>query len=260
MPQPSVVIHPDGQLLAKATAARLVTRIVDTQAARGSAALVLTGGGIGIATLEQLATAPARDAVDWRRLDLWWGDERFLARGDPDRNETQARSALLDHVDLDPQRVRPLPATDDAEGTTPEHAAQHYAQQLHAAVGPQEHTAVPQFDVCLLGIGPDAHVASLFPEQPALYEEERSVVAVHGAPKPPPTRLTLTLDAIRCARQVWLLASGEDKAAAVRMAVSGGGSIQVPAAGVRGSERTLYLLDRAAAGELPRNMTSPGVL
>ncbi|MDS1268750.1 6-phosphogluconolactonase [Lipingzhangella sp. LS1_29] len=260
MSHPSVVIHPDGELLARATAARLVTRIVDAQAARGAASVVLTGGGIGIATLEQLAVAPARDAVDWQRLDVWWGDERFLPRGDPDRNETQARAALLDRVPLDPNRIRPFAASDDADEATPERAAEQYAQALRHATRAQDHAPVPWFDVCLLGIGPDAHVASLFPEQPAVYEEERSVVAVHGAPKPPPTRLTLTFPAIRNARQVWLLAAGAAKAPAVRLAVSGGGPVQVPAAGAWGREQTLYLVDESAAGELPRSMASPGVL
>lgn len=261
MPQPSVVVHPDGELLARAAAARLVTRLVDAQSARGSASVALTGGGIGVATLRQLAVAPARDAVDWRSLDVWWGDERFLPAGHPERNETQARAALLDHVSVSAERVHPMPAADDGpDNADPERAAERHARELLAATRPEEHAPVPQFDVCLLGIGPDAHVASLFPEQPALYEEERSVVAVHGAPKPPPTRLTLTLTALGCAREVWILASGSEKAGAVRMAVAEGGPVQVPAAGARGRERTLYLLDRAAAGELPPSMAAPGVL
>jgi 6-phosphogluconolactonase len=106
------------------------------------------------------------------------------------------------------------------------------------------------FDVLLLGVGPDAHVASLFPEEPALYEE-RSVVAVRGAPKPPPTRISLTLPTIRAAAEVWLVVSGEDKAGAVRLALSGAGEVQVPAAGARGRQRTMWLLDRAAASQLP---------
>ncbi|KWX10210.1 6-phosphogluconolactonase, partial [Carbonactinospora thermoautotrophica] len=99
MTTPTVLVHRDADLLAQAIAARLVTRLVDVQTARGSASLVLTGGGIGIKTLAALAASPARDAVDWRRLDIWWGDERFLPSGHPDRNETQARQALLDEVD-----------------------------------------------------------------------------------------------------------------------------------------------------------------
>src|SRR6201992_815596 len=108
MSTPQVVIHRGASLLAKAAAARLVTRLVDAVTAHGSASLVLTGGGIGTAVLTELDAAPARDAVDWRHVDIWWGDERFLPSGDPERNETGARDALLDHVDVDPARVHPM--------------------------------------------------------------------------------------------------------------------------------------------------------
>ena len=107
MSTPEVLIHHDAMLLARAAAARLVTCLVDRQAAAGSASLVLTGGGIGTAVLAELAAAPARDAVDWRLLDIWWGDERFLPAGHRERNETGAREALLRHLDADPARVRP---------------------------------------------------------------------------------------------------------------------------------------------------------
>jgi 6-phosphogluconolactonase len=110
--------------------------------------------------------------------------------------------------------------------------------------------------VLMLGLGPDAHVASLFPGLPALYEE-RPVVAVHGAPKPPPTRLTLTLPALRTARDVWIMAAGEAKAKAARLALSDAGPVQVPAAGARGRGQTLFLLDRAAARELPPDLARP---
>ncbi|MFF3670358.1 6-phosphogluconolactonase [Microtetraspora malaysiensis] len=249
MSVPNVIVHRDAEVLAQAVAARLITRLADTQAARGSAHLVLTGGTVGIATLAALAGSKARDAIDWRALDVWWGDERFLPAGDPERNETGARTALLDHVDVDPARVHAMPAADS--GLTAEEAAEVYAAELEKASRPEDHGPVPSFDVLLLGMGPDSHVASLFPGQPALYEEERAVVAVHGAPKPPPTRLSLTLPAISAAREVWVVAAGAEKAQAVHLALSGAGPIQVPAAGARGSRRTLFLLDRAAAGKIP---------
>src|SRR4051794_28027384 len=87
---PLVVVHRDAVLLARAVAARLVTALVDAQAARGHASAVLTGGGIGIATLREIAASPARDAVDWSALDIWWGDERFLPMAHPERNDAQA--------------------------------------------------------------------------------------------------------------------------------------------------------------------------
>lgn len=255
MTAPVVLVHRDQELLAKAAAARLVTRLVDVQAARGGAHLVLTGGGAGTAVLAEIAATPARDAVDWSHLDIWWGDERYLPAGHADRNETGARAALLDHVDIDPKRVHAMPAA--AGGLTPEDAAESYAAELRAATRPEDHGPVPSFDVLMLGLGPDAHVASLFPGMPALYDE-RPVVAVRGAPKPPPTRLSLTLPAIRSAREVWIIAAGESKAGAVRLALSDAGPVQVPGAGARGRQRSLFLLDRAAANRLPLGIGGMG--
>lgn len=255
-----VVVHPDAELLAHAAAARLSVLLLDAQAQRGGAAVVLTGGGVGTAVLRSLAASPARDAVDWRRVDLWWGDERFLPPGDPERNETSARAALLDRLPLDPTRVHPMPADAPAgsrgAGGDPEAAAARYAEELAAAADGTP-GSVPAFDVLLLGVGPDGHVASLFPGRrtPA---EGSSVVAVRDAPKPPPTRLSLTMPALCSAREVWLLAAGAEKADAVRTAssVTAGGdgdrSAEAPPAGlVRGRGRTLWLVDRDAARGLP---------
>ncbi|MGZ4612109.1 MAG: 6-phosphogluconolactonase [Kineosporiaceae bacterium] len=251
----TVVVHADAALLAEAAAARLVTRIVDAQAAQGLAQIVLTGGGVGTATLKALAATPARDAVDWAAVEVWWGDERFLPPGHADRNETQAREALLDHVPLDPARVHPMPAVRDPWGDDVDAAAAAYADELRAAAPPWERTGVPAFDVLLLGVGPDGHVASLFPEHPALYETERTVVGVRGSPKPPPVRTSLTMPVIRTASEVWLLAAGAEKAAAVAMALSSAGEVAVPAAGAQGTRATLWLLDRAAAAKVPPALT-----
>jgi 6-phosphogluconolactonase len=249
-----VLVHHDASLLAKAAAARLVTKLVDVQASGGNAHLVLTGGGIGTALLAELAAAPALGAVEWRHLDFWWGDERFLPSGHPDRNEAQAEQALLRYIDADPARVHRMPGTDGLDGNDPEAAAARYAGELRHAARPEDHGPVPAFDVLLLGIGPEGHVASLFPGMPALYDD-RTVVAVRGAPKPPPIRLTMTLPAIQRAREVWILAAGPEKAGAVRLALSDAGPVQVPAAGARGQLRTLFLLDKAAAAQLPPQLS-----
>lgn len=251
MSPPQIRVHRDATALAEAVADRLVTQVVEAQSARGAASVVLTGGGVGTAVLAVLARAATRSAIDWPRLDLWWGDERFLPRGHPDRNETQARAALLDSVPLDPARVHPMPASDGPDGPDPEAAAERYAAELAAAAQLGNHGGVPTFDVLMLGVGPDAHVASLFPEQAALYETVRTVVGVRGSPKPPPIRITMTLPTIRSATQVWLIAAGAEKAGAIRLALSGAGAVQVPAAGARGRSRTLVLLDEAAAISLP---------
>jgi 6-phosphogluconolactonase len=241
----SVVIYRDEALLASAVAARLVTALADAQAERGSASVVLTGGGIGTAVLAALAQAPARDAIAWPHLDVWWGDERFQPTGDPERNETGARAALLDHVAVDPARVHPMPGPDGPDGDSPEAAASRYASWLADAYG-----VVPSFDVLMLGIGPEGHVASLFPHMPAL-TDSRSVVAVHDSPKPPPTRLSLTFGSIQAAREVWILASGGEKADAIAAVVAGASPADVPAAGAIGRERTLVLVDRDAAAKIP---------
>jgi 6-phosphogluconolactonase len=256
MSVPEVVVYRDGPLLAQAVAARLVTGLTDAFAARGGASVVLTGGGIGTKVLAELAAAPARDAIDWPHLDIWWGDERFVPAGDPDRNETGARAALLDHVGVDPARVHAMPGPDGPDGDDPEAAAARYAAWLADAAlagtgGSGGHGPVPSFDVLMLGIGPEGHVASLFPGQPAL-GDSRPVVAVRDSPKPPPTRLSLTLPSLQAAREVWILASGEEKADAVALALTGDGPDgPVPAAGARGRQRTLFLLDSAAAAKVP---------
>lgn len=251
MSRPDVVVHATMEVLASAVAARLVTRIVDIQTASGSASLVLTGGGIGIAVLRELASTQAAAAVDWRELDIYWSDERFLPSGHPERNETQAREALLDHVDVDPARIHPMGASDGPWDGDPDAAARAYEELLRSRRRPPDRGSVPSFDICCLGLGAEGHVGSVFPGSPASYETERAVIGVRGSPKPPPTRITLTLPAIRCAAEVWLIVSGSAKAAAVTMALRGAGEVQLPAAGATGRRRTLWLLDRAAAAKLP---------
>ncbi len=244
MTSPTVVVHRNAELLAESVCARLMTALIDVQASGRVPSWVLTGGTIADRVHRAVAASPARDAVDWSRVDLWWGDERFLPSGAEERNETQARAALLDQLPLDPGRVHPMPAADhgvdDLEG-----AAARYADELRAAGGDGGGSG-PLFDVLMLGVGPDGHVASLFPGLPALYDD-RPVAAVRDAPKPPPTRLTLTLGTLGRAREVWFIASGEEKAAAVHRALSGSDVVDTPAAGPRGLHRTRWLLDEAAA-------------
>ncbi|MDX6236392.1 MAG: 6-phosphogluconolactonase [Kribbellaceae bacterium] len=248
MSETAVEVHADPAVLAQVVAARLVVKLIDAQADRGAAGVVLTGGRIAAAVFLAVRDLPARDAVDWSRVDVWWGDERFLPSGHPERNETQAREVLLDVLPLDPSRVHPMPPSDGPDGADPEAAAARYADTLATAARPGT-ASLPHFDVLMLGVGEDGHVASVFPEHPVGYET-RPVSAVRGSPKPPPVRITLTLPAINTAEEVWLVASGADKARAVGMALAGAGALQLPAAGVHGVERTRWLLDRAAATEV----------
>ncbi len=245
MSAPEVVVHPDADVLASATAARLITTLIDVQASGRIPRIVLTGGGSGIGLLAQLNSSSARDAVDWKRVELYWGDDRFVPGDDPERNEKQARDALLDHVPLDPALVHPMAASDGEFGPDVDAAAEAYAR----IIGPH-----PVFDVVMLGIGPEGHVASIFPESPAVFDQ-RSVVAVRDCPKPPPTRISLTLPTIRTAAQVWIVTAGAGKAEAVAAALGGAGEASLPAAGAIGTARTLYLLDRGSAGQLPVDLT-----
>ena len=247
-PAARVVVHPSADVLAAAVAARLLTALADAQAERGEVHVVLTGGTIGVRSLAAVASSPARDVVDWSRVHVWWGDERHLPAGDPDRNATQAQEALLRHLPLRPEHVHLPPASDGPSGDDVEAAARAYAAELAAAAGGAD---VPEFDVLLLGVGPDGHVASLFPGQDAVHESGRSVVGVPDSPKPPPARTSLTFPAIGRARQVWLVAAGAEKAQAVASGVGGADVSATPAAGARGREATLWLLDAAAAQQLP---------
>ncbi len=249
---PTVVVHHDRRLLADDVAARLVMAILEAQSARGEADVVLTGGSLGSEVLVSLGRSPARDTIDWQHLNLWWGDERFLPAGDRDRNETQAREALLDAVPLDPSRVHPMPASDGPDGSDVDAAATRYAAEL-AAAAPRG-LQVPEFDVLMLGLGPDAHVASLFPEHPALHERDTSTIGVRGAPKPPPVRVSMTFPSLCAARDVWFMVAGPDKAGAVGLALSGAGQLQAPAAGVAGTRSTTWLLDREAATHVPTQL------
>ena len=249
-PVPDVVVQPDADVLARAVAAALVARLAAAQAVHGTASVVLTGGGIGTAVLRrvaELAEEPARERVDWTAVDVWWGDERFVPTTDEERNELGARDALLDIVGVPDAHVHPIPAS-DAGFDTPEEAADWYAGQLAAAA--PEGQPLPRFDVLLLGMGPEGHVASIFPDSPAV-RDERPVIAVHDCPKPPPTRISLGFSAIGSAEEVWLLVSGEGKADAVARALGGARAEDLPAAGVHGRRATRWLLDAAAASRLP---------
>jgi 6-phosphogluconolactonase len=242
-----VEIVPDGEALVRAAGGRLVKTIQAAVAARGRALIVLTGGGNGIGLLKYLGTQGQQ--IDWSTVHLFWGDERYVPDDDDERNEKQAREALLDHIDIPPSQVHPMAASDGEFGNDLAAAALAYEQLLAANASPGE--PVPNFDVHLLGMGPEGHINSLFPDTPAVLETTRMVVAVEDSPKPPPLRITLTLPAIQRSREVWLMVSGAGKADAAAAAIGGAQPVSVPAAGAIGLQTTLWLLDEAAAAKLP---------
>lgn len=240
-----IFVFADHDTLAASIGARLVTAIVDAQNARGIAHISLTGGRGGTSALAATLADPACGAVDWTRVDFWWSDERFLAAGDPERNETGARAALLDHVPALPEKIHYMPRLDEEYGDDVDAAAAGYAQELATAFG----GATPVFDVSLLGIGEDAHVASLFPGRDEQFAEP-TCVSVRNSPKPPPIRTTFTMSTIRSSREVWLIASGAGKADAIRLATSGLPAKDAPAGAARGINRSLVLCDQDAASKL----------
>lgn len=241
---PTIEKYPDTESLVTAAGDRLVDAILDAVAARGEAAIVLTGGGTGIGLLKRVGERSGE--IDWAKVHIYWGDERFVPADDDERNDKQAREALLDHVGIPDTNVHAIAATDGEFGDDLEAAAQGYSEVI---IGNMQTTG-PRFDVHLLGMGPEGHVNSLFPDTDAVKETERWVVGVTDSPKPPPRRVTLTLPAIARSREVWLVVSGEGKADAVAAAVGGADPVDIPAAGAVGSEATVWLLDEAAASKL----------
>ncbi|HEY3630171.1 MAG TPA: 6-phosphogluconolactonase [Jatrophihabitantaceae bacterium] len=252
---PEIVVDATAAELAEDVAARVVATLVAAQAARPLAHLVVTGGGILEQVMAALRELPTRDSVDWSRVALWWGDERYVPADSDDRNDRAAFTKLFDALSLDPANVHRMPAADGPFGDDVEAAAAAYAAELGAAA--DLGSDVPRFDAVLLGIGPDGHCASLFPGYPGPRVNDAAVIAVHDSPKPPPTRISLTFGTLDAADEVWFIASGSSKAHAVALAFSGASPEQVPAAGPHGRRRTLWLLDQQAAADLPADRRPP---
>ena len=238
--------YPDSAALVAAAGDRLAEAIVSAIETRGRADIVLTGGGTGTGLLTHVGEH--EEHIDWSKVHLYWGDDRFVPADDDERNEGQARKALLDRIDIPAANVHVIAASDGEFGGDIAAAAAGYERELAAVAEPGE--PAPLFDVHLLGMGPEGHINSLFPHTDAVRERDRLVLAVEDSPKPPPRRITLTLPAIQRSREVWLIVSGEGKADAVAAAVNGADPDDVPAAGAVGTEATVWLLDEGAAAKL----------
>ncbi|MBF4767917.1 6-phosphogluconolactonase [Nocardioides agariphilus] len=239
---PRIEVHVDAADLATAVAGELISRIEDAQARGEEPQIGLTGGTIAEHVHRELARMAPDSEVDWSRVVVWWGDERYVAAASPERNAGQALAAFGDRLPLDPSKVHQVPSTDDAASVT--EAADRYAADLRAH-------AAGSFEVLMLGVGPDGHVASLFPGSAQLDVDDRVTVAVTDSPKPPPERVSLTFAALNRSRSVWFLVSGEQKASAVARALAVGADLHdVPAAGVTGELETIWFLDRESAAQL----------
>lgn len=240
MSTPLIEVHPDAATLATAVAGELIARLEAAQASGNVPQICLTGGTIAEAIHRELARLSPSSEVDWTRVVVWFGDERFVAPDSPDRNAGQARAAFLDAVGA--RDVHEMPSTADA---TDVHAgAASYGTTMRE-------NGAGQFDVLMLGIGPDGHVASLFPGNAALSVDDQVAVGVTNSPKPPPERISLTFAALNRAESVWFLASGSGKAEAVAAALAAEGTVEAtPARGVTGRDETIWFLDQQAAANL----------
>ena len=241
-----VVVEPTPAAVAARVADRFLTRVTARTKNGRLAHIALTGGSMGGAVLAAVAEHPRASQIDWSLVHFWWGDERFVDHDDADRNAVQSRNALLDHIDVPAENIHEVAAADS--GITLDEAAHAYAAEL-ARFG-TESDPWPSFAVCFLGVGPDGHIASLFPDRIEVTETDATVLPVRDSPKPPADRVTLTRPVINSSKRVWLVLTGADKASALGLALAGASYTNVPAAGAKGRKRTVFFVDEAAAAEV----------
>jgi 6-phosphogluconolactonase len=244
LPMPRVEVHESADELATTVAGAFLRLVSVRQAAGEVPRVVLTGGTIAHQIHSEISRLGADSGVDWSRVDFFWGDERYVAPDSDERNAKLARAALLDVLPVDPARVHEIPSTADAGDV--DAAAAAYAETVRSL-------GSGGFDLLMLGVGPDGHIASLFPGFPQLAIVDAIAAGVTGSPKPPPERVTLTYPALAGSEEVWFVVSGSDKAEAVGRALSAQppGVHELPAVGVRGQVATIWFLDRESASQVP---------
>ena len=214
--------------------------------ARGVAHVVLTGGTMGVAVLTGLDVSE-QSRVDWSKVHLWWGDERFVDSASSDRNAVQAREAFISKSVIPESHIHEMPPANS--GLSLDEAARSYANDL--AQYAAENSLLPQFDLTFLGIGPDSHVASLFPDH-ADAQQDSPVIPVRNSPKPPPERVSLSYGSINTSERVWVVACGSDKADAVSQMFSTDDDASFPSSCVHGRIQTKLWADSLAAAKVPQ--------
>lgn len=225
---------------ARAAAQALVGRLGQLLGEKQVIHLSVTGGTLGIATLAAVSELSETKELDWSRVHVWWGDERFVEPESPDRNFNQAVDALFQ--DLPAAVLHPMPSK--SKGLQLDEATELFAVEVAKYYSSGK---IP-FDLTLLGMGPDGHVASLFPGID-YNTAGAAVIAEHNSPKPPSERISFTFDALNNSTEVWFLVAGGDKAPAAAQANSKlAGTL--PAGRVKGLEKTVWFLDEAAASQL----------
>lgn len=227
--------------VSRAVAERLLARIVELQRTQEMVHICLTGGTTANSMYEKFAELAEGSELDAARLQLWWGDEQFVPATDPDRNSQQAISRLARTVSIKSADTHMMAARDGRKDSH-ESAAEYEAELGETS-----------FDITLLGVGEDGHVASIFPGHPSFETTSRAVIGVEDSPKPPSERISLTVAALNRGDELWVMAAGEAKADAVRRALEGDESI--PAAHVHGRKASFWFLDAGAASGLPAQHT-----
>ena len=232
----------DTGALAKAAADRLLARI-EANAAR--IAICLTGGSSPKQLYALLATDAYRDRIPWQRVHWFIGDERFVPADDPLNNMSMARAAFLDRC-APAENIHPIPT----ESASPDESAARYAGELQSFYGADRlDEARPLFDLVLLGVGPDGHVASMFPGYPAIEETGRWVVGVPKANVEPfVPRVTLTLPTLASCREMLFEVAGADKRPILTRVLNGE---NLPANRARSNGETVFLVDKAALSGEP---------
>lgn len=238
--EPRVMVVQDAEALAALAADEIARRMARAAEARGLASLALAGGATPRRTYERLADPDRHEGVPWEKVLLFFGDERCVPPDHPDSNHRMVREALLSRLALPAANVHRMAG----EAADADRAAAAYEAELRDALGP-----APRLDLVVLGMGPDGHVASLFPGSPALGETARLAVAAE-ARLPPVRRITLTLPALNAARAVLFLVAGAAKAEAVAAVLAGRGP-ELPASRIQPEGELVWLLDREAASRIP---------
>lgn len=232
-----VRVYPDLEALSRAAARDIAAFLREAVAQLGRCRVALAGGRTPRRLYELLAK---EDGVPWAAVHLFWGDERYVPQDHPESNFRLVRTTLLERIPIPQENVHPIPT----QLEDPEEAARAYEEGLRGAFG----SGPPRFDLVLLGMGADGHVASLFPGSAALLDREHWVMAVRTRAQPP-VRVTLTLPVLNQAARVDLLVAGADKHDALHRALHGPPDpADCPASAVQPQEGTvIWWVDRAAA-------------
>ena len=238
-----IILNEDAAGVAEAAAKALVVRLGKLLAAKDLVHIVVTGGTVGILTLAKLGELDPSQ-VDWSRVHVWWGDERFVDSQSPDRNAVQAASAWLSGSNVPKLNIHEFPSSD--LGLSLDEAALLFDETLgQFAEAGNRH---PEFDIHLLGMGPDGHVASLFPGKPEIHSGVLTV-AEHDSPKSPPLRLSMSYELINSSSEVWITVAGADKADAVGVAFSEKKD-SLPIGRIAGAAKTVWFIDAAASQKI----------